>query len=86
MAGCEAHVCLLLTALGLHAAGLQVAVVPTACGSRSRADKALALQRLAIAGVVPISAETLTFEWLHCCDDPAFRSVLQRVKARPPTL
>ncbi len=85
VAGCEAHVCLLLTALGLHAAGLQVAVVPTACGSRSRADKALALQRLAMAGVLPISAETLAFEWLQSCDDPAFRSLLQRVKARPLT-
>lgn len=85
VAGCEAHVCLLLTALGLREAGLPVAVVPTACGSRSPADQALAMQRLTLAGVVPVTAETLAFEWLRSCDDAAFKAVLQLVKDRPVT-
>ena len=36
VAGCEAHVCLLQTVLGLRRAGLEVFVVAPACGSRTR--------------------------------------------------
>jgi nicotinamidase-related amidase len=83
LAGCETHVCLLQTALGLQAAGLQVAVVPQACGSRRAADKALALQRLAQAGATLVSAEMVAFEWLRTCEDPHFKAVLALIKGRP---
>jgi nicotinamidase-related amidase len=80
--GCEAHVCLLQTALGLRRAGLETFVVADACGSRSPADRALALQRLAQAGVVIASAEMVAFEWLDDCRHPQFRAVLERIKRR----
>lgn len=83
VAGCEAHVCLMQTALGLQRAGLAVAVVPEACGSRRSVDKALALQRLANEGVTLVGAEMLAFEWLGSCDHPRFRDVLALVKQRP---
>lgn len=83
MAGCEAHVCLMQTALEAQAAGLQVVVVAEACGSRRDADKALALQRMAAAGMVVVSADMVAFEWLRACTDPAFREVLSLIKARP---
>jgi isochorismate hydrolase len=83
LGGCEAHVCVLQTALGLRAAGLEVAVVPRACGSRAPEDKALALQRLAQAGVALVSPEMVAYEWLEASTDPAFRQVLALVKARP---
>jgi nicotinamidase-related amidase len=83
VAGCEAHVCLMQTALGLLSAGLQVAVVPEACASRRPTDKALGLERLAAAGAVMLSAEMLAFEWLRSCEDPHFREVLALIKARP---
>jgi nicotinamidase-related amidase len=83
LAGCEAHVCLLQTALGLIEAGLRVAVVPAACGSRRASDHALAMQRLAQAGTQLVSGEMVAFEWLHACTDPQFRSVLALIKARP---
>lgn len=83
VAGCEAHVCLMQTALGLLAAGLQVAVVPEACASRRPADRALGLQRLADAGAVMLSAEMLAFDWLRSCEDTHFREVLALIKARP---
>jgi nicotinamidase-related amidase len=83
VAGCEAHVCLMQTALGLLAAGLQVAVVPEACASRRPSDKALGMQRLSAAGAVMLSAEMLAFEWLRTCEDPHFRHVLSLIKARP---
>jgi nicotinamidase-related amidase len=81
--GCEAHVCLLQTALGLARAGLQVFVVPAACGSRRAADHALALQRLQAAGVTAVAPEMVAFEWLRACTDPQFKAVLALVKARP---
>ena len=46
IAGCEAHVCLLQTALGLLAADLKVSVVADACGSRTARNHELAMQRL----------------------------------------
>ena len=39
LAGCETHVCLLQTALGLKEKGYEVAVVVDACGSRISSDK-----------------------------------------------
>ncbi len=83
VAGCEAHVCLMQTSLGLAAAGLGVFVVPSACGSRREADKALALTRMQQAGIVLASAEMVAFEWLATCAHPRFRQVLELVKALP---
>ena len=83
IAGCEAHVCLMQTALGLLASGLRVMVVADACGSRRPADKELAMQRLARADATLVGAEMVVFEWLRTCQAPEFRAVLQLVKDRP---
>lgn len=83
VAGCEAHVCLLQTALGLIDAGLDLRVVPGACASRRPADHALAMRRLEQAGAVPMSAEMVAFEWLRSCRAAAFKEVLALVKAQP---
>jgi nicotinamidase-related amidase len=83
VAGCEAHVCLMQTALGALAAGFAVMVAADACGSRRRDDKALALQRLERAGATLASTEMIAFEWLGSSDDARFRDVLALVKAKP---
>ena len=82
LAGCEAHVCLLQTALGLRRAGREVWVVADACGSRTAADHALAMQRLRDAGARIVGTEMVLFEWLHDCRHPAFKPVLALVKTR----
>ena len=82
LAGCEAHVCLLQTALGLRRAGREVWVVADACGSRSAADHALAMRRVRDAGARIVGTEMVLFEWLHDCRHPDFRQVLALVKAR----
>lgn len=82
LAGCEAHVCLLQTALGLLQAGLRVWVVAEACGSRRAASHALAMQRLQQAGAVIVDVEMVAFEWLGSCAHPRFRAVLPGLKAR----
>jgi nicotinamidase-related amidase len=80
LAGCEAHVCLLQTGLGLLRTGRRVWVVAPACGSRSPADRALALERLRQAGAGIVSVEMVLFEWLHDCRHPRFKDVLAVIK------
>jgi hypothetical protein len=82
LAGCEAHVCLMQTGLGLLRAGFTVWVVASACGARSPDDHALAMQRLRAAGAQIVGMEMVLFEWLQTCDHPQFKAVLQRLKAR----
>jgi nicotinamidase-related amidase len=83
IAGCETHVCLLQTALGLLRAGLRVWVVANACGSRSPGDHALAIDRLRGAGAVIVSDEMVLFEWLSSCEHPRFRGILASIRAKP---
>lgn len=83
VAGCESHVCLLQTALGLLRAGLKVWVVAQACGSREPQNHDLAMQRLREAGAGVVAAEMVIFEWLGSCEHDRFRRVLALVKASP---
>lgn len=80
VAGCEAHVCLLQTAMGLAISGRQVTVVGDACGSRTAADHQMAMQRLARCGVSVLSVEMVVFEWLRSCEHPDFRACLAEIK------
>ena len=81
VAGCEAHVCMMQTALGLLRAGKRVWVVATASGSRRPIDHATAMARLAQAGATIVTHEMVLFEWLRGCQHPRFRDVLKMVKA-----
>ena len=86
IAGCEAHVCLLQTALGLLRAGSEgngwrVWVVGNACASRRASDHAAAMARLAQAGATLVTHEMVLFEWLHDCQHARFREVLALIKA-----
>jgi nicotinamidase-related amidase len=80
VAGCEAHVCMLQTALGLLRAGRRVWVVSNASGSRRPRDHATAMQRLAQAGATIVTHEMVLFEWLDDCRHPRFKDVLKIVK------
>lgn len=86
VAGCEAHVCLLQTSLGLLRAGHRAWVVGPACGSRRAADHALAMQRLERSGATVVSPEMVAFEWLHHCRHARFKDVLALLKAPPRLL
>ena len=81
IAGCEAHVCLLQTALGLLRAGKRVWVVANASGSRRTSDHAAAMSRLEQAGATIVTHEMVLFEWLDDCVHPRFRDVLGLIKA-----
>lgn len=80
VAGCETHVCLLQTALGLLAAGHAVWIVADASGSRTAANRDLALQRLAHAGAAIVSTEMVGFEWVRHAEHAQFRLLQQLVR------
>jgi nicotinamidase-related amidase len=80
VAGCEAHVCVLQTVLGLLAAGRQVFVVRDALGSRRAESKDTAIARMARHGAEIVTAEMVIFEWLGTADDPRFRQAVALVK------
>jgi nicotinamidase-related amidase len=80
LAGCEAHVCLLQTALGLLDEELDVWVVTDACSSRSERSRDAAFDRLAGAGAELVTTEMVAFEWLRDAGHPRFREVLALVK------
>ncbi|SAI57934.1 isochorismatase [Bordetella trematum] len=78
--GCEAHVCVLQTVLGLREHGWQVALVADAAGSRKPADHHAALRRMRAAGAQIVTSEMVMFEWMQTCEHPRFREVLRLVK------
>jgi nicotinamidase-related amidase len=80
LAGCEAHVCLMQTALGLLEEELDVWVVTDACSSRSERNRDAAFDRLAGAGAELVTTEMVAFEWLRDAQHPRFREVLTLVK------
>lgn len=73
IAGCEAHVCLLQTALDLLEDEFDVWVVTDACGSRTERNRDAAFDRLAGAGAELVTTEMVAFEWLRTAEHPDFK-------------
>ena len=80
VAGCEAHVCLLQTALDLLEDEFEVWVVTDACSSRTERNRDAAFDRLAGAGVELVTTEMVAFEWLRSAEHPAFKAAQALVK------
>jgi nicotinamidase-related amidase len=80
LAGVEAHVCVLQTALELIDAGFQVFAVADAVGSRRPQSREMALQRIARAGGTLITVEMALFEWLRSARAPEFRSISKLIR------
>ncbi|MEQ3554276.1 isochorismatase family protein [Pseudonocardia nematodicida] len=75
LAGAEAHVCVLQTALRLVADGHRVLLAADAAGSRFPEDRTAALERARGAGVEVVTSEMVLFEWLRDAAHPRFREV-----------
>ncbi len=80
LAGCEAHVCLLQTALDLLEDEFDVWVVTDACTSRTERNRDAAFDRLAGAGAELVTTEMVAFEWLRSAEHPAFKEVQGFIK------
>jgi len=80
LVGTETAICILQTGLGALERGLGVVVVADCVGGRHALDHDLALKRLARAGAVLTTWESLAYEWLRQARHPGFKDVLEIVK------
>ena len=80
LAGMEAHICVLQTALDLIAQGKTVFVLEDAVISRNPENKRNALNRMREAGVIISNTESLVFEWLGVAEGDAFKKISQLVR------
>jgi len=80
IAGVEAHVCLLQTALDLLEEEFEVWVVTDACTSRTERNRDAAFDRLAAAGAELLTTEMVAFEWLRSAEHPQFKAVQALIK------
>lgn len=75
VAGCEAHICVLQTVLGLLATRRRVLLVADAIGSRNPANRDAAVDRMRRHGAEVVTTEMVLFEWLRDSAHPQFREV-----------
>lgn len=80
LAGMEAHICIVQTALALREQGRQVFVVEDAVLSRNAANKTNALTRLRQAGIVVSNTESVIFEWLGKAEGEAFKTLSKLIR------
>jgi nicotinamidase-related amidase len=80
IAGCEAHVCLMQTALHLLEDEFEVWVVTDACSSRTERNRDAAFDRLAGAGAELVTTEMVVFEWLRSAEHPQFKAAKLLIK------
>jgi len=80
VSGCETHVCVLQTVLGLLRAGRRVYVVRDAVGSRRSESKETALRRMERNGAEIVTTEMVVFEWLETAEHPRLRDMLTLIK------
>ena len=80
IAGCEAHVCLMQTALDLLEEEFEVWVVTDACASRTLRNRDAAYDRLAGAGAELVTTEMVLFEWLRTAEADPFKEIHALVK------
>jgi nicotinamidase-related amidase len=80
LAGIEAHVCLLQTALDLLEDEFEVWVVTDACSSRTERNRDAAFDRLAGAGIELVTTEMVLFEWLQTAEHSHFKDFQALIK------
>ncbi|WP_116793224.1 isochorismatase family protein [Achromobacter dolens] len=78
--GCEAHICVLQTVIGLTELGYKAVLVADAAGSRKPSDHHAALRRARAHGAEIVTSEMAIFEWMETCEHARFRDVLRLVK------
>lgn len=80
LAGMETHICVAQTALDLIEADFGVAIALDAIAAWSKVDGDTGLARLSSAGAVPVTVETILYEWLGDASHPAFKQISTLVR------
>ena len=75
LAGMEAHICVLQTAIDLMSAGYTVFVVEDSICSQRLENYQNALARLRQSHITTTCAESVVFEWLGDSENPHFKAV-----------
>jgi nicotinamidase-related amidase len=82
LAGIEAHVCVMQTALDLLGQDFRVFIPTDAVGSRYAVDQDVALRRLERAGAILTTSEMAVFEWVGGAGHPQFKAISALVQER----
>lgn len=80
IAGMEAHICVVQTALDFLVSGKQVFVIEDAVISRNPANKTNAIHRMREAGCIITNTESVLFEWLGKAEGDIFKSVSKLIR------
>lgn len=80
LAGIEAHICVLQSALGLKEKGFDPFVVTDASASRRPENEVAAWERLRQEGIPTVTVEMVLFEWLRAAGTAAFKELVALVK------
>ncbi|MEQ8319044.1 MAG: hydrolase [Rhodospirillales bacterium] len=80
IAGMEAHICVMQTAVNLMDEGYEVFVVTDATSSRTLESEQACLDRLGACGAGIVTTEMVVFEWLGKAGTDSFRKLLPLVK------
>jgi nicotinamidase-related amidase len=86
LAGIEAHVCILQTALDLLSLDFRVYIAADAVASRYAIDREFALRRMEQAGAVVTTSEAAVFEWVGGAGSPDFKEISRLVQERMKVL
>lgn len=78
--GIETHICVMQSCLDLLDKGFETAVVADAVSSRRLVDRKVGLQRMYQNGVVPVTVESILFEWVKQAGTADFKSILPMVR------
>lgn len=80
LAGMEAHICVLQTALDLIDQGKQVFLVEDAIISRDKSNKDNAIHRLRDSGCIVTSTESVLFEWIGNANHESFKAFSKLIR------
>ncbi len=80
IAGMEAHICVLQTALAAREHNYRVHIVADSTGSRTEKNHEIGLERMRDAGCTITSAEAAVFEVIKEAGSPLFKEMLKIIK------
>ncbi|MCU1296594.1 MAG: isochorismatase hydrolase [Acidobacteriaceae bacterium] len=80
LCGMESHICVMQTALGALREGYMVHVASDAVSSRTEWNWKIGLNRMAAAGAIISSTETMVYELMKSSGSQAFKELLPHLK------